>query len=88
MSIDGKQVNGRDEFRGQSPFFEFIVPATDNFLGVNDVTSGSSVSDGYWVMMRPLSPGMHVIHFEGTIVSGPGAGIIQNVTYHLDVTPN
>jgi hypothetical protein len=37
------------------------------------------VSDGYWVAVKPLSPGMHVIHFEG--------GGWQNVTYYLTVTP-
>jgi len=87
MTIDGTKVRGLDDFRAQSPFYDFVVPPANNFLGVDGVTSGSSVSDGYWVMVKPLSPGVHVIHFEGAWVSGPGAGSVQNVTYTLTVTP-
>ena len=85
LRIDGAKVTGLQHFRAQSPFFEFVMPATDNFLGLNGVTSGSSVSDGYFVMVKPLSPGYHTIHFEGATVSGPGAGISISVTYNLTV---
>jgi hypothetical protein len=85
LRIDGAKVPGLQHFRAQSPFFDFVMPATDNFLALNGVTSGSSVSDGYFVMVKPLSPGHHTIHFEGATVSGPGAGISMNVTYNLTV---
>ena len=84
MVIDGKEVQDLGDFRAQSPFFDFILPP-DNFLGLAGVTSGSAVSDGYWLMLKPLSPGNHVIRFEGAFVSGPGAGFSQNVTYNLTV---
>ena len=88
FTIDGKKVNGLGDFRVQSPFYYFnMVPPLNNFLGVDGATEGYSVSDGYWVMVAPLSPGQHVIHFEGKWVSGPAAGSVQNVTYHLTVTP-
>jgi hypothetical protein len=83
--VDGKQVQNLEDFRVQSPLFDFILPPGDNFLGLPDVTSGSAVSDGYWLMLKPLSPGNHVIHWEGAFVSGPGAGFSQNVTYNLIV---
>jgi hypothetical protein len=84
LRIDGAKVTGLRQFRAQSPFFDFVMPP-DNFLGLNGVTSGSSVSDGYFVMVKPLSPGHHTIHFEGATVSGPGAGISMTVTYNLTV---
>jgi hypothetical protein len=62
-----------------------MVPPTNNFLGVDGATEGYSVSDGYWVMVKPLSPGTHVIHFEGSWTAAGGA--VQNVTYYLTVTP-
>ena len=71
--------------RVQSPSYDFIMPATDNILGLNGVTSGSSVSDGYLVMLEPLSPGNHVIHFEGAFVSGPACCGSFGVTYNLTV---
>jgi hypothetical protein len=49
----------------QSPFFEFIMPGQDNVLGLPGVTAGSSVADGYWLILEPLAPGDHVLHFEG-----------------------
>ncbi len=59
------------------------MPATDNILGLDGVTSGSSVSDAYLVILKPLPPGSHVIHFEGMFVSGPAAGGSFGVTYNL-----
>jgi len=88
VTIDGRKVLGLGLFRAVSPFYDFIVPPSNNYLGVDGVTSGSSVSDGYWVMVKPLSPGVHVIHFEGAWVSGPALGWApQNVTYTLTVLP-
>ena len=87
VRVNGKKVHKLRQFRAESPLFDFIMPAADNFLGLPGVTSGSSVSDGYWLMLEPLSSGHHVIHFEGAITSGPGAGFSQDVTYNLTVTP-
>ncbi len=84
-TIDGKSVQNLTDFRAQSPLFDFTLPAANNFFGLAGVTSGSSMSDGYWLMLKPLSPGNHVIHFEGAYVSGPAAGFSQNVTYNLIV---
>jgi hypothetical protein len=86
FTIDGKRVKGLGDFRAQSPFYYFnMMPPTNNFLGVDGVTEGYSVSDGYWVMVKPLSPGTHVIHFEGSWTAA--GGNVQNVTYYLTVTP-
>jgi hypothetical protein len=86
FTIDGKNVIGLSNFRVQSPYYDFIVPVSNNFLGVDGYTSGYSASDGYWVMVKPLAPGIHVIHFEATVDSGPGKGGAQNVTYQLIVS--
>ena len=84
--IDGKKLHDLESFRVQSPLFEFVTPSSDNLLGLDGVTSGSSTSDGYWIMLKPLSPGNHKLHFEAKVTSGPGAGFSQNVTYKLTVT--
>ncbi len=84
FTVDGRRVLGLSNYRVTSPFFSFVMPETDNFLFV-DATSGWSVSDGFWVMLKPLSPGAHVLHFEAALVSGPGTGSTQNVTYNLTV---
>jgi hypothetical protein len=86
LSVDGKDLSGlARNMRVQTPYYQFSMPATDNLLGLDGVTSGSSVSDAYLVILKPLSPGKHRIHFEGTFVSGPAAGGSFAVTYHLAV---
>jgi hypothetical protein len=83
LTVDGKKVSGLKRMRAQSPYYYFTIP-TDNILGLSD-TSGYSVSDGYMVMLKPLSRGHHVIHAEGGFVSGPLAGALGGVTYYLTV---
>ncbi len=84
-TIDGVKVKHLKRFRVESPPFDFRMPAQNNILFLPNVTSGRSASDGYWLMLKPLSPGTHVLHFEAALVSGPFAGFSQNVTYHLTV---
>jgi hypothetical protein len=45
-----------------------------------------AVSDGIWLMLRPLPPGPHTIRFGGSFpVIG---GVFQlDITYHVTVTP-
>jgi hypothetical protein len=86
MSVDGAPaLHGVQAFRVLSPFFDFTVPS-QNILGV-PAGSGMSVSDGYWIMLKPLSPGHHTIHFTGAFVRGLGTGFSEDVTYGVDVTP-
>lgn len=85
VTVDGRTIENLGAYRAQSPMFDFVMPAHDNFLGVDGVTSGSSVADIYGVMLKPLSPGRHVVHFEGRFVSGPAAGAAFAVTYYLTI---
>ena len=70
--------------------FSFVVPET-NLPGIDTSTRGQSgiaVSDGFWIMLKPLEPGKHTIHFEGACLLGsPCSGFTQNVTYEITVTP-
>jgi hypothetical protein len=87
-TIDGKAVkNLRSSFRVDSPLFDFTLPAEDNLLGLPGVTSGSSVSSGYWIMLAPLSVGDHVVYFSGMYGGGPYVGFSQDVTYTLTIVP-
>lgn len=64
--------------RSQSPVFSAKFPA-DNIFGLDPslLTDYPIVSDGFWIMLLPLSKGTHVLHFR--------AGDAQDVTYHLTV---
>ncbi|MPW22809.1 hypothetical protein GCT13_39930 [Paraburkholderia sp. CNPSo 3157] len=88
-SVDGIPVTGLQSssspFRTQSPFFQFSVP-TNNFFateGLSGAGSGMSVSDGYWLMVRPLIPGQHSIHVEAAFTRFKFG---ENVTYKITVS--
>ena len=84
-TIDGKKVKDLESFRTQSPVFGLTLPA-ENILGVTPGV-GFSVSDGYWLLLRPPFPGQHKIHVEGACKSGSACdGFTQDVTYELTVT--
>lgn len=64
--------------RSQSPVFSVKFPADNVFeLDPSILTDFPIVSDGFWVMLPPLSKGTHVLHFR--------AGQSQDVTYHLTI---
>lgn len=84
VEINGVEVPLLQRYRMQSGKFDFVL-RDDNILGVFP-SRGSAVSDGYWLMLEPLQPGWHVIHFEAKFASGIGRGVGQNVTYNLIVT--
>ena len=69
--IDGKTLKNLEAYRFQSPVFNFnFENPSDNILGVDctieDCNNARSVSDGYWIMLPPLSKGEHTIRFTGS----------------------
>ena len=84
--IDGKPVKNMYAYRVPSPQFGFTAPNL-NMLGVPDGGSGKSVSDGYWIMLAPLSEGKHIIQFGGEfrLPSEEGGTIPVNIKYNLTV---
>ena len=72
------QVDGR-----AIPALESRRAAPAKCFNVNARTHGpnvSSASDGYWLMLRPLPPGRHTLHFGGQVTS-----LSQDITYSLIV---
>jgi hypothetical protein len=85
-SIDGVPVRHLRDFRVQSPVFSVTLPE-GNVVEVPSGTYAPMVSDGYWLMLAPLSAGAHTIHFKNKITGGPFAGNATEVTYHLTIRP-
>jgi hypothetical protein len=55
--------------------------ATSRCFNVNATSGGAkllSASNGYWLMLKPLSPGRHTLHFGGVLPS-----LRQDLTYTL-----
>jgi hypothetical protein len=81
LTIDGVAIADLQRFRVHSPVFQFTA-AKGNVFGVPAGTT-RSVADGFWVLIRPLSPGTHTISFGGAY---PPGGFTTFVTYTLTVT--
>ncbi|WP_165250503.1 hypothetical protein [Paludisphaera soli] len=81
--IDGKPVRDPQLYRTQSPQYEFSVPAS-NMIGVPGPATGTSVSEGYFLLLAPLSVGTHTIHFEATYAP---FDFTIDTTYIVTVTP-
>jgi len=91
-TIDGKPLTNLEAYRADSPFFDFGPMPDNNLLGLPEGTSSSAVSDGYFVMLAPLSAGTHTIHFTSAFVftaaeDGFDFSFTLDITYHITVKP-
>jgi len=78
LSVGGININ-TDNLRAQSKLFPLHIGA-DNILGA-PLGTYYTITDGYWLALKPLSVGEHEISF-----SGEGAdGFSLEVVYHITV---
>ena len=62
--IDGVAVENLQAYRFSSPQYSFTAPTP--WLFGETGGAGTSVGDGYFLMLAPLSKGQHTIHYGGT----------------------
>jgi hypothetical protein len=89
--LDGRAITGLESaatspFRTGSSTPVFSVTFPDNnipqFFGF-DVPAGTYspfVGDGFYLMLKPLEPGLHTLHFGGSV-----PGFTLDIVYHLTV---
>ena len=92
VTLDGVAIADPEAYRASTGVFswappsfpetEWIAPALDaitaNACGI-PVGDRFGVGDGYWMMLRPLAPGPHVLRIAGSIQNT----IAIDVTYQL-----
>jgi len=83
-SVDGAPLAHLSDHRVQSPVFLITYPTHPIFDGLPPGTSTPNLADGYWVLLSPLSPGKHTIHFKAVSNAGSGSFAVD-VTYNLTV---
>jgi hypothetical protein len=64
VTIDGVQVENASDYRFETPQFGFTAPTPWIFGATGG--EGTSVGDGYFMMIKPLPVGRHVIEYSGT----------------------
>lgn len=86
VTIDGKRLDGIEQFEVQSPLFDVTLP--DNNIFGAPAGPTKAVSGGWWVLIKPLSPGNHHISFGGSMVDNPTTGtqsFATEATYNLNI---
>jgi hypothetical protein len=96
VTLDGHPLafTNDEGHKVQTDLYNLTLPA-DNLWG-EPAGPDHAISQGWWVMLKPLPPGQHTVHYttgyrdsrsDPTIPPGQGnqAPYIQDVTYHLIV---
>jgi hypothetical protein len=92
VKVDGKRLKNLDDYRAESKLFVFKLPE-DNVLEefgwivpeFEGARSSPAVSDGYWIMLEPLSEGEHKIYVYGKAVFDDGSTFETKMTYCITV---
>lgn len=84
-SVNGVPLQNLQNYRAESPLFNVTLPE-GNIFGVPELHS-EAVSDGYWVMLRPLPVGDHTINFRGADAAAVAGGLVTEVTYKVTIAP-
>lgn len=66
-TLDGNNLPNLESYRIQSGLFNFTLPE-NNILNLTSQTT-QSVSDGNWLFLKPLPPGIHALIVKGDINS-------------------
>ena len=91
-TLDGNPVTGLADYRFESEQFSFMAPEPWIFSPAPS-GSGTAVADGYYLFLKPMSVGQHVLHYTGGFhfeagVFGPEPfDISADMTYVVTVVP-
>jgi len=94
VEVDGVPLSDLFDYRAGSGLFTFTPDPSSVVFDGCILPSQPAVSDGYWIMLAPLSVGQHTIHFRGAgmiDLTDPnctfGFPFEVDVTYNLTVEP-
>lgn len=81
--IDGEKVRGIEDFRVESPLFQWGPLPEDNllsFFGVDapEGTTSDAVDAGYYLLVEPLKEGRHLVEIGGTL-GGELSGFVHTI---------
>jgi hypothetical protein len=86
VTLDGESLGDLTESRVQSG--QFRLHGVPRGQGVMRAMEGErlAAADGYWFMLKPLSPGQHTLRVRGNLKGQNGArGFALDITYELMV---
>ena len=86
VEVDGVSLGDVTPFRGTSSLF--MLDFDPSWAAADPCVISEpqpTVSDGYWMMLAPLTPGSHTLHFHAELPNF--GGFTVDVTYNLTVLP-
>ncbi|HEX5111211.1 MAG TPA: hypothetical protein VFV79_00075 [Saprospiraceae bacterium] len=81
VTLDGMRLTDLGPFRVTTDIF--YLEALPELTCLDNCVTGELqpvLTDGYWVMLRPLSPGKHVLQYKGSYTK---LGWVVDVTYEI-----
>lgn len=60
-TVDGVPIPCPENHRVASPVFDFTLPPPPNLFSLDEPLTRKGVSDGHWLLLKPLPPGRHTI---------------------------
>ncbi len=92
FEVDGVPVQRPTQYRSDTPAFSIVDDDLLEDFGIPVQPGNIAVAAGYAVMLAPLTPGEHVIHFTSSIAPPDVPGFPQppfglEVTYDVTVVP-
>jgi hypothetical protein len=84
VEIDGKEIKNIERYIVQTPLFQLKFPPNNIF--VNNTGTYGAVSHATVILLNPLAPGKHVIHFNQSTLPDPNNP--TQIPYSYDITYN
>jgi hypothetical protein len=81
-TIDGATVSDVGAYLEESALFQLKLPE-GNIFGIPATDFPICADKGYYLVVTPLPPGEHTIHFTGSTASG----FVVDVTYNIAIAP-
>jgi hypothetical protein len=86
--LDGREIGNLKSFRAGPERYTYTVPEGENIYTQFGIDFSGPVepafSDGFWLLLPPLSPGRHTLSFGGTVPADPEAFVVE-AQYELTV---
>lgn len=83
VTLDGNSLNNLTNYRHTTGLFKFT--GNPELTALDPCVTGTeqdAVSDGYWIMLKPLGYGQHTLNFHSEI---PDWGFVVDVTFNITV---
>jgi hypothetical protein len=86
-SLDGQEIPDLENYWTESSLYNYTLPE-DNIWGVAAGPT-QEVAAGYYLMLKPIPPGIHTLQFSGANIDLTGTQTFATeVIYNLNVTQN